>query len=63
MRHTSAGRLDAALALIPLSPLDTGVDEAVNELLEHDDPARHAYYGLVARLDDAIDTAGGSLTS
>ena len=31
---------------------------AVNELLEHDDPARHAYYGLVARLDDAIDTAG-----
>jgi len=30
---------------------------AVNELLEHDDPARHAYYGLVARLDDAIDDA------
>jgi DNA-binding GntR family transcriptional regulator len=30
---------------------------AVNELLEHDDPARHAYYGLVARLDDAIDAA------
>ncbi len=30
---------------------------AVNELLDHDDPARHAYYGLVARLDDAIDAA------
>ena len=30
---------------------------AVNELLEHDDPARHAYYGLVARLDDAVDNA------
>ena len=33
---------------------------AVNELLEHDDPVRHAYYGLVARLDDAIDTAVGN---
>lgn len=33
---------------------------AVNELLEHDDPARHAYYGLVARLDDAIDIAVGN---
>jgi DNA-binding GntR family transcriptional regulator len=30
---------------------------AVNDLLDHDDPARHAYYGLVARLDDAIDAA------
>ncbi|MHC5797451.1 GntR family transcriptional regulator [Lacisediminihabitans sp. FW035] len=30
---------------------------AVNELLEHDDPARHSYYGLVGRLDDAIDDA------
>jgi len=30
---------------------------AVNELLEHDDPARHSYYGLVARLDGAIDDA------
>lgn len=33
---------------------------AVNELLEHDDPARHAYYDLVARLDDAIDIAVGN---
>ena len=30
---------------------------AVNELIDHDDPARHAYYELVARLDDAIDAA------
>lgn len=30
---------------------------AVNELLEHDDPARHDYYDLVARLDEAIDGA------
>jgi DNA-binding GntR family transcriptional regulator len=30
---------------------------AVNDLLGHDDPARHAYYGLVARLDAAIDAA------
>lgn len=30
---------------------------AVGDLLEHDDPARHSYYGLVARLDDAIDDA------
>ena len=33
---------------------------AVNELLERDDPARHAYYGLVARLDEAIDEAVGN---
>lgn len=30
---------------------------AVNELLEYDDPSRHAYYALVGRLDDAIDDA------
>ena len=30
---------------------------AVNDLLEHDDPARRSYYGLVERLDDAIDAA------
>jgi DNA-binding GntR family transcriptional regulator len=28
-----------------------------NELLERDDPARHEYYALVARLDAAIDDA------
>lgn len=30
---------------------------AVPELLEHDDPARRAYYGLVGRFDDAVDDA------
>ena len=30
---------------------------AVPHLLEHDNPARHAYYGLVTRLDDALDAA------
>lgn len=29
----------------------------VGELLEHDDPERHAYYDLVRRFDDAIDEA------
>jgi len=33
---------------------------AVPDLIEHDDPARHAYYGLVTRLDDAIDEACGN---
>lgn len=30
---------------------------AVPQLLEHDDPARHAYYGLVERFDRAVDDA------
>ena len=30
---------------------------AVNDLLEHDDPARHSYYDLVARFDAAVDDA------
>lgn len=33
---------------------------AVPDLIEHDDPARHAYYGLVTRLDEAIDQACGN---
>ena len=33
---------------------------AVPSLLDHDDPARHAYYGLVARFDDAMDDAVGN---
>ncbi|HAM28190.1 MAG TPA: GntR family transcriptional regulator, partial [Microbacteriaceae bacterium] len=31
--------------------------QAVPQLLEHDDPARHAYYGLVERFDQAVDDA------
>jgi DNA-binding GntR family transcriptional regulator len=31
--------------------------EAVPELVAHDDPARHAYYELVARFDAAVDQA------
>jgi len=34
-----------------------GEFERANELLENDDPARHDYYELVARLDAAIDEA------
>jgi DNA-binding GntR family transcriptional regulator len=32
----------------------------VPRLLDHDDPARHAYYGLVDRFDDAMDEAVGN---
>jgi DNA-binding GntR family transcriptional regulator len=31
--------------------------QAVPQLLERDDPARHAYYGLVERFDQAVDDA------
>ena len=34
---------------------------AVNDLLGNDDPSRHAYYGLVTRLDDAVDAAVDNL--
>jgi DNA-binding GntR family transcriptional regulator len=33
---------------------------AVPQLLEHDDPARHAYYGLVERFDRAVDDAASN---
>lgn len=32
----------------------------VPRLLDHDDPARHAYYGLVDRFDEAMDDAVGN---
>lgn len=30
---------------------------SISDLLENDDPARHAYYGLVGRFDEAVDVA------
>ncbi|HEY8701479.1 MAG TPA: GntR family transcriptional regulator [Arthrobacter sp.] len=60
LRETLEGRA-AALAAERGDPAEFGQLhhqlQAAPELLGTDDPARHGYYGLVARLDAAIDVA------